>query len=286
MRILNKAELPPLLREIPDAPGKLYLEGTLPDQKENVYLTVVGSRRASGYGKDACHKIIAGLAGYPIVIVSGLAIGIDSLAHREAMRAGLKTVAIPGSGLDRKVIYPSSNASLADEILENHGALLSEYEPDQKATLYSFPERNRIMAGMAKAVLVIEAGQKSGTLITARLALDYNRDVLAVPGSIFSPNSLGTNWLIREGASPVTSSAELLIALGFDMPENGGSQRTPFDLTEAEKKVFYFLTDPLPQDDLIKALGLEISEANALIVSMQMKGFIKERDGELHLNIF
>ncbi len=284
MKVLAIDELPPLLREIQDAPKKLYLEGTLPDPENNIYLTVVGSRRATNYGRDACQKIISGLAGYPIVIVSGLAIGIDSLAHKEAMRAHLKTVSIPGSGLNRKIIYPNSNARLADQIIENGGALLSECEPDQKATLFTFPRRNRLMAGIAKAVLVIEAGEKSGTLITARLALDYNRDVLAVPGSIFSSNSLGTNWLIYEGATPVTSSAGLLVALGFDVKPDDNKQKIPPNLTNAEKKVIYFLIEPLPQDDLIKALGMETSQANSLIMSMQMKGLIKESDGCLRLN--
>ena len=194
-------EIPPILKEIPQPPKFLYSVGQLPDWQKEILLCVVGSRKYSAYGHDAIEKIILGLTGYPITIVSGLALGIDTLAHQFALSAGLKTLAWPGSGLNPKVIYPSTNYRLAEKILIEGGCLLSEYEPNQPATLYTFPRRNRLMAGLAKATLIIEAGAKSGTLITARLATEYNRDVLAVPGSIFSPNSYGSNWLIRQELS-------------------------------------------------------------------------------------
>ena len=190
---ISKNEFPaafsPLL-EIPEPPEKLYYRGALPDD-DTVLLAVVGSRKYSHYGKEACEQVVKGLRGYDITIVSGLALGIDSIAHRSALDAGLKTIAVPGSGLDDDALYPREHLQLAREIVEKGGALVSEYEPDFKATTWSFPRRNRIMAGLSKAVLVVEAERPSGTLITARLALDYGRDVFAVPGSIFSETSRG-----------------------------------------------------------------------------------------------
>jgi DNA processing protein len=191
-------DFPSALHEIPQPPTELYLRGTLPDPTQFYYLAVVGSRKYTQYGREATERIIAGLKGYPICIVSGLAMGIDGIAHRSALDAGLPTVAVPGSGLDPSVIYPRVHANLAREILENNGALLSEYEPTLRAAPWTFPQRNRIMAGLCQGVLIVEAEEQSGTLITARLALDYNRNVFTVPGSIFSATSKGTNKLIKQ----------------------------------------------------------------------------------------
>src|SRR3989344_1689451 len=184
IRKLPKKEFPEGLIEIPQPPKELYIQGNLPSKEDGVLLAVVGSRRFTTYGRDVCEKIFSGLRNYPIVIVSGLAIGIDTLAHQNALKNGLKTIAMPGSGIDRKVLHPSSNRRLADEIIKSGGCLLSEYEPKLPAGAWTFPRRNRLMAGLSKAVLIIEAGERSGTLITARLATEYNRDVLAIPGSI------------------------------------------------------------------------------------------------------
>ncbi|MEK7092061.1 MAG: DNA-processing protein DprA, partial [Patescibacteria group bacterium] len=215
IRKLAPEEFPEALGEMADPPKELYLEGTLPNPEEFIYLTVVGSRKLTRYGQDACEALIQGLTGQPVAIISGLAIGTDTVAHKAALAAGLPTVGIPGSGLDRSVLHPSSNSRLADQIVEQGGALLSELAPTAPAGIHTFPRRNRIMAGLAKAILIIEAGEKSGTLITARLALDYNREVGVVPGSIFSPQSAGTNQLIRSGATPITGSADLLELLGL-----------------------------------------------------------------------
>lgn len=282
---LSPANFPAQLREIPEPPKFLYLEGKLPEANA-IYLTIVGSRRFSNYGREACEKIISELAGYPIVIISGLAIGIDTIAHKAALAAGLPTIAIPGSGLDRSVLHPSSNKKLADEIIEAGGALLSEFEPTYPAGLHTFPRRNRIMAGLAKGILVIEAGEKSGTLITARLATDYNRDVYAVPGSIFSAGSLGTNNLIKLGATPICSGRDLLLALGFDLPDESGQQKLDLqNLSESEKKVYELLNiEPLARDELIRVLNLPINEANALLGMMEIKGIIKEMMGELRVS--
>ncbi len=283
---LNPEEFPAAFLEMPDPPEALYLAGSWP-RDHAVFLTVVGSRKYSRYGQEACEKLIAGLAGYPIVIVSGLALGIDTIAHRAALSAGLVTIAIPGSGLEAEVLHPHSNRRLADEIIERGGALLSEYPPTMPAGIHTFPRRNRLMAGLAKGTLVIEAGLKSGTLITARLALDYNRDVYAVPGSIFSSGSAGTNRLIRQGATPITTSEELLEALGFevDSPIDGQAKLNLAELSPDEKKVVEFLrVEALPRDELIRALGLPTSTANSLLGILEIKGVIKETMGEISLS--
>ncbi len=284
IKLLPKSEWPEGLSEIPGPPDELYIEGELPDPEEFTYLTVVGSRKFSSYGREACEEIIAGLAGYPIVIISGLALGIDTVAHKAALKANLKTIGIPGSGLSRLVLHPSSNRKLADEIVAAGGALLSELEPDQPAGIHTFPKRNRIMAGMSKGTLVIEAGERSGTLITARLTTEYNRDVYAVPGSIFSPSSYGTNWLIKQGAAPITSAKDLLEVLGFKVEENVKSKINLADLTHDEKKVYEILcVEPLPRDELIMELELDPSAANTLLMMLELKGVIKESAGEFRL---
>jgi len=278
---LKPEQFPKPLLEIPQPPKTLYIRGNLPNP-DLIYLAVVGSRKYTSYGKDICEKLIRGLKGYPIVIVSGLAMGIDSIAHKTALEVGLTTISFPGSGLDNKVLYPRINIRLADEIVKNGGCLISEFEPKFIATLYSFPQRNRLMAGISKAVLIIEAEEKSGTLITARLALDYNRDVLAVPGSAFSSNSNGTNSLIKQGAIPVTRSEDVLVALGFEMEKQEQSDEEKYaDCSKEEMNIIELLREPIERDDLIRESGMDIAKANALLSIMEIKELIKEELGEI-----
>jgi DNA processing protein len=284
---LSKNKFPKALLEIPQPPENLWIIGDLPDDENLIYLCVVGSRKFTSYGREACEKIIAGLKGYPIVIVSGFAIGIDTISHKKAMQVGLKTIVFPGSGLSNEAMYPKTNVRLINEIVENGGCLISEFEPDFKATQWSFPMRNRLMAGISKAVLIIEAEEKSGTLITARLTTEYNRDLLVVPGSIFSSNSKGTNRLLHQGATPVTSSEDVLEALGFELPKDEEKQRKLFeDLSPEEKKVVGLLREPISRDDLTRAMKLPIPTANAMLSVMEIKGLIKEEMGEIRLNTY
>ena len=283
---LLKEKFPKALLEIPEPPKELCIIGELPPD-DLINLCVVGSRKHTSYGREICEKIIAGLAGYPIVIVSGFAMGIDTIAHKKAMEVGLKTIVFPGSGLSASAMYPKTNVALMAEVLKKGGCLISEFEPDFKATQWSFPMRNRLMAGISRAILVIEAEEKSGTLITARLATEYNRDVLAVPGSVFSPNSKGTNRLIRQGATPITCAKDVLEALGFDPPAGGkieDMQASLFlDLSKEEKVVIDILREPIARDDLIRILKMPITEANSLLSVMEIKGIIKEELGEIRL---
>ncbi|NVN97013.1 DNA-protecting protein DprA [Candidatus Nomurabacteria bacterium] len=278
---LKPEQFPEGLNEIPEPPKTLYIRGKLPSE-DMIYLAVVGSRKYTSYGKDICEKLIRGLKGYPIVIVSGLAIGMDSIAHKAALENGLTTIAFPGSGLDNNVLHPRSNIKLAQEIVDRGGCVISELEPSCPAAIYSFVRRNRLMAGICKAVLIIEAEEKSGTLVTARLALDYNRDVLAVPGSAFSSNSNGTNWLIKQGATPVTNSAEILEALGFEVAKEKRSDKEKYaDCGKDEMKIIELLREPMERNDLIRELGMNIGEANALLSIMEIKELIKEELGEI-----
>jgi len=281
---LKFEEFPKALLEIPQPPKNLYIRGKLPDS-DLIYLAVVGSRRYTSYGKDICQKLIRGLKNYPIVIVSGLAMGIDSIAHKTAIEVGLPTIAFPGSGLDNNVLYPRSNIKLAEEIIKNGGCLISEFEPDFISTLYSFPQRNRLMAGISRAVLIIEATEKSGSLITARMALDYNRDVLAVPGSAFSLNSEGTNWLIKQGAIPITTSNDILEALGFEIERLKQSDKEKYaNCSEDELKIIELLNEPVERDELIRKSKMKTAEANALLSIMELKELIKEENGEIRKN--
>jgi DNA processing protein len=268
------------LREIPDAPASLYIRGALPDP-ETKYLCVVGSRASSVYGRRMTQKLIAGLARYKIAIVSGLAIGIDAEAHKAALDVGLPAIAVLPSGLDDEVLYPSQNRPLAARILKSGGALLSENPPDFKAMIHSFPERNRIAAGMSTATLIVEAGEKSGTLITAGLALGYNREVLAIPHELGIKTGAGVNKLLRDGATLVRSSEDILEALGLKTLEEPKQQSLPSDLTEIEVAVLETLEEALVRDDLIDAAGISAQEANIALSSLLIRGLIIERLGKI-----
>jgi DNA processing protein len=275
---MKPEEFPKLLGEITDPPEQLYQRGTpLPEAAR--YLCVVGSRQYTSYGRSICQKLMAGLTGHDICIVSGLALGIDAIAHKAALEAGLACVGVPGSGLNDDVLYPRTNKPLADDILKSGGSLISEFDPDFKAKAWGFPQRNRIMAGLSHAVLVIEATEQSGTLITARLASEYNRDVFTVPGSLKSSSTAGPHQLIRDGAALIRSAEDILKELGL---ENLGEiiDKTA-DLTEAETAIIEALAEPLTKDDLIERVDLPANQVNILISQLELKGVIAERAGKI-----
>ncbi len=278
-KILKPNQYPPNLREIPKVPEEMYLIGEFPPSDEYIYLAVVGTRKFSTYGKEACRKIIGGLMGYNFVIVSGLALGIDSIAHWSAMENNLPTIAIPGSGLDEKVLHPHSHKKLAREILESGGALLSEFPWDMPASVYTFPQRNRIIAGISAGTLVIEAPERSGALITANFSLDFNRDVFAVPGSIFSENSKGTNKLIKQGAVPVSSAEDILSSFGIEAEEENSKINLP--LSPIEEKIMSALNEPIGKDDLTRKLKMPATEINPILTMMEINNLIKESGGEI-----
>lgn len=276
VQTISSDAYPPLLQEIPDPPKELFLRGMLPPQGTKC-LAVVGSRDYSNYGKQVVEYLVHGLRGHAVSIISGLALGIDALAHESALHAGLYTLAVPGSGIDDSVLYPRRNRALAWRILENGGGILSEFEPTMRATTWSFPQRNRIMAGLSHAVLLIEARERSGTLITARLATDYNRDVLVVPGSIFNENSRGAHQFLKLGATPITTPEDILITLGLETQTT--SHTTQDAGTEKERIVLEALGTPVQRDVLTRALGMSTSEISILLMGLELSGRIKEENG-------
>ena len=280
IRDLSFDNFPPLLKEINDPPKSLRIRGELPIEG-NKLVAIVGTRKYSSYGQEMCESIIAGLAGYPITIISGLAIGMDTIVHRAALRAGLQTIGIPGSGVSRDVIHPRSNVNLADEIIESGGGILSEYKDDFKATLWSFPQRNRIMAGMCHVTLIIEAQLKSGTLITSRLATEYNRDVGAVPGPITSPTSEGPHMLIRLGATLIRDSNDVLEMLHLKRKNEDQTLFDTSDLTDEEKVFLKLLETSCTRDELIRNSKFETGKASAVLSLLEIKGLIVEELGEV-----
>ncbi len=275
---MSVEECSSLLLEIPQPPEKIYVRGNLAPRGTKC-LAVVGSRDYTNYGKQVVEYLIQGLQGYPISIISGLALGIDALAHHAALNASLHTLAVPGSGIDDTVLYPRKNFGLAKEILSHGGGLLSEFEPTFRATQWSFPQRNRIMAGLAHAVLLIEAGEKSGTLITARMTCDYNRELLVVPGNIFSENSKGSHQFLKLGATPVTSPEDILEALNITVE----TKPIPFlpTMNPDEQMILEFLSEPKDHDSLIRLVSGNPEETLILIMRMQLAGHIKEENGQL-----
>lgn len=279
--ILYPQDFPLQLREIPQPPERLWLRGSLPSAGHKL-LAVVGSRALTPYGREACQFLVEGLAGYPVSIVSGLALGADAAAHRSALAAGLHTLAIPGSGLDDAVLYPRSNLTLAHDILFAGGGLVSEKEPAHQAQPWDFPSRNRLMAGIADAVLVIEAGPKSGSLITARLAGEYGRDLLCVPHRIGDPHADACHAFVRVGAALVSEPVHILEALGIAprLPEGGDAEvEARLGLSPDERLIHDLLADPMSRDELICASALPSGDALMLIGMLELKGVIKEEFG-------
>ncbi len=280
IRELARKEWPGELLEIPQPPERLWVRGALPPEGHKL-LAVVGSRAMTRYGEEACQKLIAGLAGYPISIVSGLALGMDTCAHRAALAAGLHTLVVPGSGIDDSVLYPRSNRAFAKEILAAGGGFLSEYPPTTLSRVHFFPQRNRIMVGLADAVLIVEASNRSGTLITARLASEYNRDLLAVPHRIGDPHAFGPHLFIRLGAALVSEPLHILEALKIPPRKDddvlGASRASHLEGTE--KEVWTLLATPMSRDEILRAAKSNAGEVLTALVSLELRGLLREEFG-------
>lgn len=277
IRELERTDWPKQLLEIPQLPERLWIRGALPTTGTKI-LTVVGSRAMTRYGKESCEKLITGLAGYPISIVSGLALGVDACAHKAALAAGLHTIAIPGSGLDDSVISPRTNLGLAKEILAAGGALISEQEPMHKPWLKEFPSRNRLMVGLSDAVLIIEAGKKSGTLITARLASEYNRELLCIPHRIGDLHAFGPHLFIRLGATLVSEPLHILEALKIP-PRETSATSAPTDLEDVELEIWGMLKEPKTRDEILRSAKVGAGEVLTALVALELRGLIKEEFG-------
>lgn len=271
---------PPLLRHISDPPEGLYVRGVL---KDHPSVSVVGTRRLTAYGRRVTAEIVGSLASSGLGIVSGLAFGIDAEAHKAALDAGGYTVAVLATGIDEDTIYPREHVSLAHRILDAGGAIISENPACSPSFKYAFPKRNRLIAGMTPATLVVEATKDSGSLITARLALEENREVLTVPGSIFSAQSAGCHELLRLGAKIIRSAEDVLDALSFDRPELMAQTRASLPLTEPESLVYASLDQPLHVDALAERLKEPSSAISARLALLELKGYVSHLGGQIWL---
>jgi len=276
-------DYPKLLGEIYDPPGFLYVLGSF-GLVDHGSIAVVGSRNPTHYGVLSTERIAGGLAEAGITVVSGMARGLDSLAHEAAMKNNGRTVAVLGSGLD--VIYPPENKKLAERIREN-GAVVSEFPPGTGPDAQNFPRRNRIISGMSLGVVVIEARIKSGALITAYLALDQNREVFAVPGNINNPRSKGTNRLIQDGARLVESVEDIIKVLPggsggtYFVGGGAGGTREPLDLTDDEKKVLDNIGyEPVYVDIIIDESGLASERVLEILLDLELKHVVRQIPGK------
>jgi DNA processing protein len=267
---------PSRLRQIPDPPPVLFVRGAL-EPADELAVALVGTRRASTYGRTVAERFAQELATAGVTVVSGLARGIDTVAHRATLDAGGRTVAVLGNGLDQ--VYPTDNTLLARRIAaEGRGALVSEFAPGVPPDAVNFPRRNRIIAGLALATVIIEAGEHSGALITADFALEQGREVMAVPGNVLSPLSVGTNTLIRQGATPVASAAEVLESLGLHpaaaMP---AGQTRPLPLLDADEAAMLEVLgrEPRHVDEVARALGRRVSDVSAALALLEIKGLAR-----------
>jgi len=276
-------DYPESLIELPDPPAFLYVKGTLAPLKNDT-IAVVGSRMATEYGRRMTDSIVRPLAAAGITIVSGLALGIDAAAHLAAIEGRGKTVGVLGCGLDR--VYPQTNTALAEKMIAGGGAVISEFAPGLPSYPANFPVRNRIVAGLAKLTLVVEAMAESGALITAHAALEYNREVAAVPGDATRPQAAGANELLRQGAAVVTKPDDVLEILGLAQGV-GNAASEPLDtknLTEPEKQIWEKLTrEPLHVNMLAKELKLDIAGVNSTLVMLELNGFVKRLGGNFYV---
>ncbi len=266
-------EYPSRLKEIYDYPPVIYVKGELLPEDE-FCISVVGTRRATVYGRQVTEEMVTDLSRSRITVISGLARGIDTIAHKSALAAGGRTVAVFGCGLD--TVYPPENAALARQIVEN-GALLSEHPLGVRPRPDYFPRRNRIMSGMSLGVLVIEAGESSGAIITANMALEQNRDVFAVPGSILSTASKGTNRLIQAGAKLVTGTEDILDELNLETVARQLEIKELVPETEDEASLMKALSaEPVHIDEICRACGMPISVVSSTLAIMELKGLVKQ----------
>ena len=274
----EESDYPSILKEIPWPPYGLYVLGKIPPEPA---IAIVGTRKATDYGRKAAQWLVGELVKYNLTIVSGLALGIDAVAHETCVAADKgKTIAVLGTGLDN--IYPKTNIRLSEKILKNGGgAIISEYPLGTPALPYNFPKRNRIISGLALGTIIVEAPRRSGALITAEFALNQNREVFAIPGPLFNKYYEGQNWLIKNGAKLITSIEDVLEEIGITATEKSEN----FD-DEKQKKIFEVIKQnkkPLTAENIIEATNFNISEVNQDLTLLMMRGLIKEENGKYYL---
>ena len=276
---LEDEKYPKLLREIYNAPAVLFVKGDLDLCNLNKTLAVVGSRRASSGAKEVLNKILLEFSGTDLCIVSGLAAGIDTVAHKSALEAGLKTIGVIASGFD--YCYPSANRQLYKDIEDGNGAVVSEYWPTFEPLSFRFPQRNRIVSGLSYGTLIAEAALKSGAMITANLTLEQNRELMCMPGALTNPNTEGIYKLLSEGATMVTKGEDIANALGWTFSKNSQVRTVKFELSEQEQKVFDVIAiESRGFDDIINLTGISFNDLMTVLTMLELKGIIKQTDGE------
>jgi len=269
---------PELLKQIYDPPFCLFVRGNLDMIKFPI--AVVGTRKFTNYGQQITEEIVSQLAQQGITIISGLALGIDSIAHNATIEAGGKTIAVLGTGINKKHIYPAAHYQLSEKIIASGGALISEYPPGALPSKYSFPRRNRIIAGLSVGTLVIEAPEESGSLITAQYALDNNREVFAIPQNITSINSTGVNNLLKNGAHLITQAEDILEVLNLEKIKEFIDNQEIIPDSPTEAKILEILTkEPIHIDVITKKTQLDSSTVNATLALMEMKGKVRNLGG-------
>ncbi|NMB48451.1 DNA-protecting protein DprA [Candidatus Kuenenbacteria bacterium] len=273
---LNDPNYPRLLKEIYSPPAILYYRGELKAESDEFAVAVVGTRKYSSYGKQAVTDIVSELTNQGITTVSGLAIGIDAIVHEVTVSKGGRTIGVLGSGISDNDIYPAINRSLGQKVLDNGGLLISEYPPGTVPIKQNFPQRNRIISGLSVATLIIEAPETSGALLTAKYALEQNRDVLAIPGSIYSANAVGPNNLIKMGAKLVTSANDVLEVLNMKQVKEFIDNRKVVPDTQEEALILQIIgVEPCHVDEIIKTTGLTTAQVNSTLILMEMKGKVR-----------
>jgi DNA processing protein len=274
---LTGEEYPALLKEISDPPNLLYYNGTLPSASEKL-IAVVGSRKPSAYGREAAMFLTRELCRAGFSIVSGMALGIDGIAQETALAEGVKTYAVMGSGID--VIYPAEHKSLYQRIT-GQGAVMTEYVPGTKPRQYTFPERNRIIAGMTLGTLIIEAREKSGSIITGRLALEYNREVFAVPGPIFASSFRGSHFLLKNGAKLVENINDILEEYGFKA--EGVQERLFANASDEERRILELMKEESKHIDAIVAeLKIPAAEIHSALTMLEIKDLVQHLGGNIY----
>nr|BAL56938.1 DNA protecting protein DprA [uncultured Chloroflexota bacterium] len=271
------AAYPKRLREIEQPPPVLYLRGEILPE-DDFAVAIVGTRRVTPYGRQVTEEIASFLAAQGMTIVSGLARGVDGLAHLAALRAGGRTIAVLGSGVDQ--IYPPEHRQLAEKIMEQ-GAVISDYPPGTPPEAANFPPRNRIISGLSQAVILTEAGENSGALLTAEFAANQGREVFAVPGSIFAPQSRGCNRLIQRGAQVLLDAADLLPALALHRVDQEKTARRVLPADEMEGRILSLLAQPTHIDEISRQMQLPVEKVSATLVLMELKGLVHQT-GQMH----
>lgn len=271
------ADYPPLLKSIPDAPPVLYVKGALTPADFQWAVAIVGTRRATVYGRQAAEHLAGDLARNGVTIVSGMARGIDAAAHEAALKAGGRTLGVLACGIEQ--VYPAEHTRLAGQVAA-HGALLTETPVGSPPDAGNFPARNRIISGLALGVIVVEAGERSGALITADRALEQGRDVFAVPGSIFSRSSLGTNRLIQEGATLVRSAEDVLEALNLQLIARHAEAQAAITDDPIEATVLKTISrEPTHIDDIVRRVDMPVPQVSSLLAMMELKGLVRQVGG-------